>query len=506
MSQPRWLALAWGDLGVAETPGADHTRRVVRYYADVGHAQITNDETAWCAAFLGSCLERAGLPSTRSLMARSYLAWGESLDEFRHGAVAVLSRTADPALGHVGFLIGETTESVILLGGNQGDAVAVEAFPRSRLLGLRWPSTNSASTQPVIPEATPPVIPEAEASAEAIRDPAANAEFERALTHVLEMEGGWTDDPYDPGGPTNFGITLATYARDKSVELTAANMAALTDELKSIPSATVRRIYRERYWLPASCPQLAAPLAFFHFDAAVNQGVTGAARLLQEATGAEIDGEIGPETLGKAAARPVAETLALYADARRRHYRSLSTFWRFGKGWLSRVDRTLAAALAITRSSLPPGSTGSPPPGNERVEDSPPPRRVPRADSPPPGGEGLGVGGTPTAEILHPTTPSQPKETTPMPDTTQPTPTPDTKWWGQSMTIWGVIITTLSTVLPAFGPLLGLDVTAELVRQLGDQIVVIVQAVGGLIGTILTIWGRARATTTLERKQITMNM
>ena len=60
MSQPRWLALAWGDLGVAETPGADHTRRVVRYYADVGHAQITNDETAWCAAFLGSCLERAG--------------------------------------------------------------------------------------------------------------------------------------------------------------------------------------------------------------------------------------------------------------------------------------------------------------------------------------------------------------------------------------------------------------------------------------------------------------
>ena len=50
--------------------------------------------------------------------------------------------------------------------------------------------------------------------------------------------------------------------------------------------------------------------------------------------------------------------------------------------------------------------------------------------------------------------------------------------WGQSMTIWGVIITTLSTVLPAFGPLLGLDITAELVRQLGDQIVVIAQALG----------------------------
>ena len=126
MTQPRWLALAWGDLGVAETPGADHTQRVVRYYADVGHAQIANDETAWCAAFLGSCLERAGAPSTRSLMARSYLSWGDSLAEFRLGAVAVLSRTADPALGHAGFLIGETEGSVILLGGNQSDAVTVE--------------------------------------------------------------------------------------------------------------------------------------------------------------------------------------------------------------------------------------------------------------------------------------------------------------------------------------------------------------------------------------------
>jgi uncharacterized protein (TIGR02594 family) len=356
MTQPRWLALAWGDLGVAETPGADHTARVVRYYADVGHAQITNDETAWCAAFLGACLERAGIASTRSLMARSYLAWGQPLDEFRPGAVAVLSRTADPTLGHAGFLVGETTDQIILLGGNQNDAVTVEAFPRARLLGLRWPST-------VIPDGAPAPI----------RDPgaASDALFNHAFAHVLEMEGGWTDDPYDPGGPTNFGITLATYARDRGIELTAANYAALKAELKSIAPATVRRIYRERYWLPASCVLMPPALGFFHFDAAVNQGVTGAARLLQDAVGAEIDGEIGPETLGKAAALPISETLALYAEARRQHYRSLATFWRFGKGWLTRVDRTLEAATEIARSSSPP-------------------RRVLRADSPPPGGEGGG--------------------------------------------------------------------------------------------------------------------
>ena len=82
----------------------------------------------------------------------------------------------------------------------------------------------------------------------------------------------------------------------------------------------------------------------------------------------------------------------------------------------------------------------------------------------------------------------------------------EAKWWGQSMTIWGVIITTLSTVLPTFGPLLGLNVTADLVHQIGDQIVQAVQAMGGLVGTVMTVYGRVRATTLLERRQITLNM
>ncbi len=95
----------------------------------------------------------------------------------------MLSRTADPALGHVGFLVGETADAVILLGGNQGDRVCVAAFPRARLLDLRWPSTA-------------PVIPEAEATAagrgQGYPGPpaASDALFERALAHVLALEGG----------------------------------------------------------------------------------------------------------------------------------------------------------------------------------------------------------------------------------------------------------------------------------------------------------------------------
>jgi len=457
MTQPCWLELAWAGLGVAETPGPTHNARVVGYYADVGHPQVTDDETAWCAAFLGSCLERAGVRSTRSLMARSYLDWGEPQSEFRHGAIAVLSRTADPALGHVGFLVGQTEGTVILLSGNQGDRVCVEAFPRSRLLALRWPPNS-------------PVITEAEATAAGRgrgypRPPAASdALFERALTHVLEMEGGYAEDAHDPGGPTNFGITLATYARHKGLELTPENHGQLKAELKAIPQATVRRIYRERYWLAASCPDLPAPLALFHFDAAVNHGLAGAARMLQEAIGAAVDGEVGPETLAKAASLPMAASLARYADIRRRQYRSLAAFWRFGRGWLARVERTLAAAHAI--AALP---AANPSPQPQEKDPMTEPTETPAASEAP-------------AEA------------------------PATKWWGHSMTIWGVAVTALSTVLPTVGPLIGLDITPEVVRQLGDQVVLAVQAVGGLAGTILTIYGRMRATTTLERRQIKVTM
>jgi hypothetical protein len=88
-------------------------------------------------------------------------------------------------------------------------------------------------------------------------------------------------------------------------------------------------------------------------------------------------------------------------------------------------------------------------------------------------------------------------------DTIEPVPS---KWWVQSMTIWGALITTLSTVAPVIGPLLGLDITADLVLQFGEQLVLVVQALGGLIGVIMTIYGRARATTRLERRVVKVQL
>jgi hypothetical protein len=80
------------------------------------------------------------------------------------------------------------------------------------------------------------------------------------------------------------------------------------------------------------------------------------------------------------------------------------------------------------------------------------------------------------------------------------------KWWAASRTIWGALITALATVLPALGPLLGFTIPPELIHQLGEQVVLLVQALVALAGTILTIYGRVRATTPLERRRIVLNL
>lgn len=136
---PVWLAIARGELGTLEGRGLANNPKVLGYYRDAGHPEIKADSVAWCAAFVGAVLKRAGKPPSGSLAARSYLNWGRPLAEPRVGCVVVLSRGANAWEGHVGFCVGETATGVRVLAGNQGDAVCVKTFPKARVLGYRWP-------------------------------------------------------------------------------------------------------------------------------------------------------------------------------------------------------------------------------------------------------------------------------------------------------------------------------------------------------------------------------
>jgi len=468
MQQPDWLERAWRDYGVREVRSGDNPR-IVQMFRDAGHPGIKRDEVAWCAAFVGACLERAGHRSTRSLMARSYLRWGDHIESSRVGAIAVLSRGSDPSLGHVGFVVGEAEGKLYLLGGNQGQRVSVDAFDRSRLLGLRWPS---AGEQAAVGSEKLGQAPKngAAGSTAAERDDASEPgpAFDAALAHVLEMEGGFSDDPHDPGGPTNKGITLEVFARWLGERVDDRSRSRLVARLKRIPSEMVREIYLTRYWRPAGCASMPAALATMHFDAAVNHGVGAAIRFLQRAVGADVDGEIGPQTRSRIAAVDPLSTLVRYAELRRERYRALHHFWRFGRGWLRRVDDTLARASVLVNE-----------PSHEPATD------VVRSAG---------------KHSLQSDSQGESHMTTDEPQKSKP------KWWGESITIWGVIVTALATVAPVLGPLIGLDVTAEMVQQLGQQVVEIAQAVGGVIGTLMAIYGRVRATSPIERRLISVRI
>jgi len=118
-----------------------HNPKVLQYFKDVGHAWVKDDETAWCAAFVGAMLKRAGMAHTGKLNARSYLDWGEeveNLDEAIEGDIVVFWRgSPDSWQGHVGFYVKHDETYVYVLGGNQGNQVNVRPYKRDRLLGVR---------------------------------------------------------------------------------------------------------------------------------------------------------------------------------------------------------------------------------------------------------------------------------------------------------------------------------------------------------------------------------
>jgi uncharacterized protein (TIGR02594 family) len=134
------LATSGEHLGIKEWPGAKHNPAIVAMFAAKGHEWVQDDETPWCAAFVGSVLAQLGLPHTGKLNARSYLDWGFKVDmqDALPGDVVVFWRGSRQGWqGHVAFLVRFEGDSVIVRGGNQGNAVSDAPYPVGRILGIR---------------------------------------------------------------------------------------------------------------------------------------------------------------------------------------------------------------------------------------------------------------------------------------------------------------------------------------------------------------------------------
>jgi lysozyme family protein len=161
--------------------------------------------------------------------------------------------------------------------------------------------------------------------------------FEKSLAELLEHEGGYVNHPRDPGGRTNLGVTQDVWEDWIDRAVTEENMRALTP-------AKVAPLYREMYWDRVKGDKLPAGVDYCVFDAAVNSGVSRAAKWLQTTVGAVADGAIGEQTLKQVLLTNPQMIIDKYSAIRLEFLKGRSTWPTFGKGWERRVEEVKATA------------------------------------------------------------------------------------------------------------------------------------------------------------------
>lgn len=157
--------------------------------------------------------------------------------------------------------------------------------------------------------------------------------FDRALAFVLDAEGGYSNDPDDHGGATNFGVTQDAYDRYRR------RVGSPPRPVDEITGVEVRAVY-EWYWTQAQCNLLPYPVNVVVFDTAVNSGPVQARRLLQQAAGVLADGILGPKSLAAVAARQPGALAEDMLWERQQFYVRIAQSpgqLKFLRGWLNRL-------------------------------------------------------------------------------------------------------------------------------------------------------------------------
>jgi lysozyme family protein len=175
--------------------------------------------------------------------------------------------------------------------------------------------------------------------------------YETAITQVFKDEGGYTNDPHDPGGPTNDGITLEDARLYWKPDATA-------DDVKNMPKSVAEEIYVKHYATPLQYNSLPAGVDYAVLDFGINSGIHRSAQFLQRIVGTPQDGVIGPITIHATSALNSGKVIDELYDARLSFLKSLPTWPHFGRGWLSRCTNGRVLAHQLTNlgsaKAIPP--------------------------------------------------------------------------------------------------------------------------------------------------------
>jgi lysozyme family protein len=164
--------------------------------------------------------------------------------------------------------------------------------------------------------------------------------FDKCFELVIEHEGGYVNDPRDPGGRTNLGVTQRAWESYLNRKVSEIEMRTLTPNM-------VKPFYRAMYWDKIKGDQLPSGIDYAAFDLAVNSGVNRAAKYLQEIAGTVADGIIGPKSLEAILACNPEEVVDALCDMRLDFLKRLPTFGTFGKGWSRRVAEVKLKAISM---------------------------------------------------------------------------------------------------------------------------------------------------------------
>ena len=134
------IEIALSQYGIKEIPGEEHNPEILKYFDEIGHAWIDDDETAWCSAYVNWVVQKAGYENSGKLNARSWLDVGKTIstDPAQLGDIVIFWRVKPNSWqGHVGFYINEDAYNYYILGGNQSNKVCIKPYDKGRLLGIR---------------------------------------------------------------------------------------------------------------------------------------------------------------------------------------------------------------------------------------------------------------------------------------------------------------------------------------------------------------------------------
>lgn len=155
--------------------------------------------------------------------------------------------------------------------------------------------------------------------------------FKKSFEMMLGSEGGFVNNPADPGGMTNLGVTKATWEN-------FIGRVSDEKEMRGLTPYKVEPLYRNKYWNAVRADELPSGIDYLVFDFAVNAGVGRSIKTLQSAVGTQPDGDFGTLTMAAVQLVSPQELIDKFSQTKEDFYRSLNTFDTFGRGWLSRIS------------------------------------------------------------------------------------------------------------------------------------------------------------------------